>query len=293
MQQPCPHCGYISDRPARFCRQCGNALFAENDVTTATTKNYSPHQPPTASPNQPYPSSYGANAGLDDRVRDTSRFYRPPAAYGYDVPAPKKSKAGLWILFSFLALLIIGGGFLTYVLTVVRNHSSAVVAPVAEQVEQEVQQKIAEEVARAQEAAVRAQEEAMRKQEEALRRAAEASSGIPAPPPAPPAPPAPGELPAGIEKYKYPKATVNQSASLVGNEFVHMLTSDSVATVRDYYQKIAGPPAIKGSDVDGEKVIFQIPGSPSTIITVSPDEDSPGKTQIVILRTKYQIPKLN
>jgi hypothetical protein len=130
--------------------------------------------------------------------------------------------------------------------------------------------------------------EDMKRAADDARRAAE--EGVGAAPPAPPPPPAPGQAPAGLQQYKYPGAEMTQSAAVAGNEFVKMLTEDSVSEVREYYQQRLGAPVISG---DEESVVFQIPGSPTTIIAITPDEDNAGKTQITVFRSRFQIPKLN
>jgi hypothetical protein len=225
---------------------------------------------------------------------ETSRFYRPPAppdypnyAANYQAAEPKKSGAGKWVLIALLCFLLVGGGIGTMVIWALRARQVAEkFVPDAEEIAERVREEIEQEMERAKEDARRAIED-MKRAEEDARRAAE--EGGATTPPAPP-PAAPGALPAGLQQYRYPGAEITQSASVVGNEFVKMLTEDSVSEVREYYQRRLGSPVIKGDD---ERVVFQIPGSPATIIAITPDEDNEGKTQITVFRSRFQIPKLN
>ncbi|MFN0112139.1 MAG: hypothetical protein ACKVZH_25025, partial [Blastocatellia bacterium] len=66
---------YMSDRPARFCRQCGSQLFAESDVTSATTRNYS-QQPPPQFAEQPQ-AGYSPGSWAEQPA-NTSPFYQAP-----------------------------------------------------------------------------------------------------------------------------------------------------------------------------------------------------------------------
>ena len=68
-----------SDRPTRFCRQCGAQLFVENEATSATTRQYAPQQ--SANPyDAPYQSQLAQVQSAPDRrfnnqTPDTSRLY--------------------------------------------------------------------------------------------------------------------------------------------------------------------------------------------------------------------------
>ena len=70
-----------------------------------------------------------------------------------------------------------------------------------------------------------------------------------------------------------------------------MSTHDSVSEVRDYYKKQFGDPMVE--DEDGDTVIFQIPGSPTIVITINEDNRDPDKTEITLIRTNLEIPKMN
>ncbi len=280
MQQPCQSCGYISDRPARFCRQCGAQLINENEATSAPTRNYAPNQPPQTSPDQPYSPQSGAAGGWNQQPPETTRFYQPPAVQNYEAPPQKKTRWALWLLIGLLSFFVIGGSIAGILISTIRARQ-----PYGDLV-RDIERDVEEQVRRAQEQA--------REAEERAREAAEQARESGGAPPAPPPPPAPGkDLPAGLEKYTYPEAEVEQSINVIGNEIVKMATTDNVSRVAEFYIKVAGQPTIKTKEDEGEKYIFQVQGPPSTIITVSPDEANAGKTQIVVLRSNYKIPKFN
>ncbi|MCG3145319.1 MAG: hypothetical protein HONDAALG_02909 [Gammaproteobacteria bacterium] len=205
-----------------------------------------------------------------------------PANYQY--PEPKKSGAWKWVLITLLCVVLVSGGIGVMVISAIRAKQRAeVFMPSSEEIEARVREQIQAELERA-------KEEAARAAEEANRAAEDAGAAVPQPPPPPPAP---GGLPAGMDRYKYPNAEVKGSSAVLGNEFARMTTSDSVSKVRDFYKKQVGDPIINNKDESDESVIFQVPGSPMIIITVNQDEEDPDKTQIVVLRSRFQIPKMN
>jgi hypothetical protein len=99
------------------------------------------------------------------------------------------------------------------------------------------------------------------------------------------APPASVREP-GLEKYKYPNSTLENSVNVFGSEVLEMTTSDSVKKVSDYYKKQLGAPMIED---DGRAVVFQVNGSPMTIITINQDEEDPDKTRITGARTNLKM----
>jgi hypothetical protein len=254
MQQPCSRCGYLSDRPARFCRQCGAALFTETDATSATTRNY-PHQADVAP------------AGAEASVPETSRFYRPPVApdhpmyANYPVAgqpvARKKSSAGWWILIALLSLLLLGSGLIVMVSNALKGRLSPPVA--SRPVE-----------------------------------APDALPGGPPPPLPPPAPGEAGnasELPMELRRYAYDGAEVKNTVNVMGNQLVTMTTGDDIKTIREHYQKLLGPPMVETSDKAGKTLLFQTSDSPMVLITIQPDEDDSGKNQITLTRSPF-VPKM-
>jgi hypothetical protein len=252
MQQPCHRCGFVSDRPARFCRQCGAQLFVENEATSATTRQYAQQQ--SANPyDAPYQSQLAqVQSAPDNRSNDqtpeTSRLYYDPMAPNYNnYPADyqqavvKKSGALKWILITLMCILLVSGAISVMVIWAIHA-----IKPTANQAE-----------------------------------GAPEAPGAPAPPPPPPAPAVQG---AGLEKYKYPNAKVEKSVRVLGAETVMMTTDDSFSEVRDYYQKRLGSPMIE--DEADETVVFKISDSPTILITINPDKDGSDKTQITVFRSK-------
>src|SRR5215510_14850121 len=188
MQQPCHRCGFVSDRPARFCRQCGAQLFVENEATSATTRQYAPQQP--AFPyDAPYQSQLAqVQSAPDNRYNnqtpDTSRLYYDPMAPNYpNYPADyqqavvKKSGPLKWILITLMCILLVSGAISVMVIWAIRATQQT--------------------PAQAEEAPV--------------------APGAPAPPP-----PVQG---AGLEQYKYPNARVENSVRAFGNEAMTMTTT--------------------------------------------------------------------
>jgi hypothetical protein len=285
MEQPCSQCGYVPDRPSRFCRQCGAPRFAENETTSAATRPQPQSQAADPNVDAPYISVYAQDAMRTGETPDTSRLYRPPMPQGYgdhQFPESRKSGAGKWILIALCCLLLVGGGVVIAVISAIRSRPEVVnIDPITRTIEEQIRSRVEEELRRV-------EEEARRAEEEALRKAGEAGPGEP-----PPEPPEPGDLPAELGQFKYPNAQITGSSSIFGNEFVRMETADSINKVKDHYKKQLGDPVIKGKGESGEGVIFQIPGPPSTLIIIGQDKNDSGKTEIGIFRSGFQLPKLN
>ena len=282
MQQPCSRCGYISDRPARFCRQCGAQLVNENEITSATTRNYEART--TGGSSAEPPRTW--QSPMQDAPPETARFYQPPApgayapppAYGYSAPpAPRKSSAAPWLIVLFLAALLMGGGLLGAVGYFTRNRAVRPPVSAPEEIAGLEEQRIREEIDRAMQEARQAIEEAKQQAEDGVR------DGLPPAPPAPPAAPGAGSL----DKYKYDKAEIVETNSFLGNDVLRMETSDPIDKVRDHYQKLAGAPIVSTRKNDEQTYIFQVPGSPSIVIIVTPSEEDPSVTNIQIARTKF------
>src|SRR5262249_60424280 len=114
-------CGFVSDRPTRFCRQCGAQLFVENEATSATTRQYAPQQSAN-SYDAPYQSQLAQvrpapDNRSNDQTPDTSRLYYDPMAPNYpNYPADyqqgvvKKSGASHYILITLMCILLVSGG---------------------------------------------------------------------------------------------------------------------------------------------------------------------------------------
>jgi len=256
MQRPCHRCGFVSDRPTRFCRQCGAQLFVENEATSAATRQYTPQQ--SANPyDAPYQSQLAQvqsapNNRSNDQTPETSRLYYDPMAPNYpnysadyQQPVVKKSGALKWILITLMCILLVSGAISVMVIYAIHA-----IKPPANQAE-----------------------------------GAPVAPGAPAPPPPPPV------QGAGLERYKYPNARVENSVRVLGNETMTMTTDDSVREVRDYYQKRLGSPMSENEDE--ASVVFKISDSPMILITINQDKDDSDRTQITVVRTNVQLPKMN
>src|SRR5262245_23223254 len=261
MQQPCPRCGYISDRPARFCRQCGTPLFAETETTGAATRNYEPRQ--TDQPSSTSQPLSGRGPGL--HVQETTRFYQPPAApnfSAYPVEQPRKSRAGLWILIAFLSLVLVGGGMIGLVSYAIRSsHQANNQPPLPPDFGEQVQKQVEKEIEEALKGISQSQQESERARQEAERAQKEAGSPDSAPPP----PSLPPPAATGLDNYKYPNATVDRPVKFLGNEALSMITDDSFNKVKGFYQKLMGDPMVQSEDQSEEsekKVIFHSSGPP-------------------------------
>lgn len=259
MEQPCSRCGYISDRPARFCRQCGSQMFVENEVTSATTQNYAQQNPPQYSEPQSDYSGYRPG-GWAEQTPNTSRLYRPPDAPVYEqMAAPKKSGWVKWVLISLAAFFLL-----------------AVVAGVG--IVYWASQKVSQAV------------------EEARR---DFPQGIPLPadPPAPPGDPsAPTTTKATLDDFKYPGATVVTSAKAPFTQTLVMTTSDDLNKVKEFYDKKFSE-TFKNSDGkiqvnEDEKYVYTSLTFPMMVITLEPDNAQSDKTKITLAHIKVQAPNL-
>jgi hypothetical protein len=266
MEQACPGCGFVSDRPSRYCRQCGKQLFVENELTSAETRNYDPNRAQAA--NTPYPPHHGSWGNEMKEVQETARFYRPPLASNHDVPEKKKSRLGLWIMLAVPFFFLFGGGLVVLVVQALRPPQPVI--PSVKDVTAEIQREM-----------------------ERMSRELEQAKRFP-PPPQPPLPPgAPQtDIPVVFDKYKYPNAQIDQKVSAIGSEFIKMSTTDTVDIVKDFYKRITGvSPLAQSKENEKEKVIFQTSNSPPILVIISPDDELPSRTQIVLIRSGFQIPR--
>src|SRR5262249_33692410 len=136
MQQPCHRCGFVSDRPTRFCRQCGAQLLVENEATSATTRQYAPQQPANQY-DAPYQSQLAqAQFAPDNRfvnqTPDTSRLYHdlmepnlPNYPGNYQQVAVKKSGALKWILITLICVALVSGSISVMVISAIRSNRNA------------------------------------------------------------------------------------------------------------------------------------------------------------------------
>lgn len=263
MQQPCSSCGYISDRPARFCRQCGSQLYAETESSSAETRNYGRQTPPQYVEQPPQYVPYVPGQAFNDQTPNTSPFYTPPAVPQYQYPAveQKSSSWGKWILISLLTFLCIiifsvVGMFYLGKRWVENNIDLATGnRPVVVEV-----------------------------------------PPIPDAPPAPDAPAAVDQI-GSLDSFKYPGASIIESKIEPIARTISMTTDDDPETVKEYYdQKFKetfknSPTAIDSKD--GNHYTYASLSNPMLTIEIQPDEQNPGKTHISISRVEVRIPPIN
>ncbi len=270
MQQPCHKCGYLSDRPTRFCRRCGTQLFVENEASSATTRQYVAQQtadPPANPYDAPYQSPlaqsrFAQERRVDYQPPDTSQLYRGQTPQNYPNYPPnyqptreKQSGAWKWVMITLFCVLLVGGGIGAMMISAIRaTHNPGDTAPVTEP---------------------------------------PVEVGIV--PPAPPAPPAPpgGEAPIDLGKYKYPGAIIDNQVRVLGNEVLNMRTRDSFDDVKKFYQLLIGEPVIESNEDGAQKLVFQSAGQTSVLVSIQPDDTHFGHMQIVVVRSGFQFPKLD
>ena len=270
MQQACSRCGYTSDRPARFCRQCGSQLFAETDVTSATTRNYSQQnyaQPPVQfAEQQPADYAPGFSAASyspgtwSDQTPNTSRLYQAPQ---YQVPAVDQKKNfswGKWIFLSFLTFLLLSmmavGAFIWW----------------------------------GKEAVQRALRDGDTSQPVVI-----TEPSIPGVPLPPEAPPAPQTAAVSLESLKYPDSTVVESTKAPFTEKLAFTTNDDLETVKQFYDKkfaeIFKNSATNIQTQDEEKYVYVAWSQPMITIEIEPDKKDSDKARISVVKVTAPIPK--
>lgn len=235
MKWNCPDCERDATYGARFCRTCGARLTPEAEVTADTTRRYSPQQVAAAqsvAPGNPQ-SSYPAQPTVPPVTAsvDTARFYQAPVQ---SVPPnqvndkPRRNLMALWIILALFLAVIIGGGVILFTAVNRAARRPVVVTIPSAGIPEGV------------------------------------PGGIPHPPNAPPAPPAPGAASLTAEQLQYPGATIVNNVSLMGQRVTEMKTSDDIAQVSQYYQKLLGNDGRIENRGDG-KIVFLREG-PSTIV---------------------------
>jgi hypothetical protein len=235
----------------------------ESEATSAATRPQPSINPYDAPYQSQLAQSWSTQEGrFDNQTPDTSRLYGAPMEQNYpNNPAiyqqagAKKSGAVKWVLITLLCVLLVSGGIGAMVISAIHAKRDA-----ARQIADEFRKKLEEELERA-------------------RREAELGGAPPGAPPPPAPPPPPGGV--SLEQYKYPNAQVKGSFGILGNDFMVMVTSDSVEEVKDYYKEKLGDPIFE--DEDSEAVVFQIPNSPMTLI-INEDNNHSEKTKITISR---------
>lgn len=274
----CSTCNYESPGSAKFCRQCGAPLFAENDLSGASTRNYGRQAPaPAVAVSAPLPPSVADVVGAD-----TARHYQPPQAFVQPVSntAPINtggSKLKSWQLVAFILLvLFVGIGIGAFLAPGRRDHRAIPPLPPEEmgrlnaEAQMHAQQQLAEHM-----------REMQNQARELAQHAAGAGIAIA---------PAPGDVqPLDLNEYEYPGATIGSYSRLPGNEMMQLRTKDPFDAIRGFYQKKLGKPLLFINDGDDDRsLVFQSNTAPTVVVTVNHDDDSDGWV-IVVTRAPFQI----
>lgn len=290
--QTCSTCNYESPGSAKFCRQCGAPLFAESDLSGASTRNYGRQEPApavAAAVSAPLPPSVADIIGAN-----TARHYQPPQAFVQPVvnTAPitgSSSKFRSWRLFLFImAVLFIGVAMGRLFLP--GNHREQIVSPeelarLDAHAQMQIQQQHMADLIR--EAQNRTREEQSRLREaqrqalELAQRAAEAGAPVAA---------SDGK-PLNLDQYEYPGAAVGNYSRIPGSEMLQARTRDSFNAIKEYYQGKLGKPLLYINNEDDDKsLFFQSNTSPVVFVSVEHDDDS-DRWLITITRAPFQFPQ--
>src|SRR5499426_2352287 len=294
MQQACKQCGYESPETDKFCRQCGDQLPMENEVSAATTLNHG-----RVEPNPPV-ASVGTER-LPPSVRDvitadTERYYsppqyasapanieRPPVYAPIDPAKPSRLKAfsgfmkGLFMFLLVAALLVTTGMAVRFSME-------------ADEAWRRLNERVRSGEGREQ-AGGRAQnawdqmEEALQLANEAAEKAARAGATLTIS----------GEKPIDLNKYAYPGAQVESMIDSKGNEALSLLANDDFDDVQKYYDRLLGKPVLQVA-VDRwgnqrKKLLYQTSTLPSILVKV--EEIDRRRVKITILNSFLRFPRFN
>ncbi len=287
--QTCSSCNYESPASAKFCRQCGAPLYAENDLSGASTRNYGRQE---AAPAMPVSAPLPPPSVADLFGANTARHYQAPPVYVQPVinTAPitgSSSKFRSWWLIAFVLLILFVGVGVGRLLVPGPNRDEMPVSPEhlaqmeAHAQMQAQQQMMADRIREAQERAREAQDrirEAQERARELAERAAESGAALT---------PSDGK-PLDLSKYEYPGANVGNYSHITGYEMMQLRTKDSFDAIKDFYQKKLGKPLLFINDGDDDKsLFFQSNTSPAVFVSVEHDDDS-DRWQITITRAPFQ-----
>jgi hypothetical protein len=292
MQQYCHICGYETSGNDRFCRQCGGSLISENEVSTATTRNYGR---PENTPSPANVSSGRLPPSIGDAIAgETERYYHaPPAPNWVSNTAPIKSKFRSWRWIALFLVLFIGAALGAMVTASFSHRDNLPIPPEefarmeAQRHQDEIRSQIEDRMREAQDRAREAQErqmEALERAREAADRAREAGAAIAVA----------NEKLLDLTEYEYPGATVSSSIRIPGHEILNMTTPDSFDKIREHFQKKLGKPIIEINEPWEKKLLFQSTASgaaPSISVSVETDHQNNGQLKISVLRSPFQLAK--
>lgn len=270
----CPTCGSETFASARFCRQCGAALFADGDILERAGRQYAR---PDANPAVATVDSAPLPPSIADAIAaDTMRYPQPPQAAQSAYASPAHSagsppavptaslgrkrrllKWGVPVL-----TLVIGCGIGAAINE--ESQRGRVYLSQAERTRLEQMRRedalnrarldlVADQRERAKEDIERQMEEVQRAREEA-ERAAERGGPVVA-----------GEQPLNLSGFEYPGATSGQYSRIPGREMMTQMTGDNFETITQYYQLKLGPPL---AQISGKQALFQSAGPTPVAVLV-------------------------
>jgi hypothetical protein len=293
--QTCSTCNYESPSNAKFCRQCGAPLFAESDLSGASTRNYGRQEPApavAAAVSAPLPPSVADIIGAN-----TARHYQPPQAFVQPVinTAPINTSVSkprnLRLVAIILLVLFVGLGLgrlfapsRSFDRTPVPMSPEETIRLDMEAQRHVQQQMMADRIREAQDRAREAQDrvrEAQERARELAERAAAEGAVI-----------ATGDVkPLDLSQYEYPGANVGNYSRIPGYEMLQLRTKASFDTIKEFYQGKIGKPLLFINDGDDDKsLFFQSNTTPAVFVTVEHDDDS-GRWLITITRAPFQFPQ--
>lgn len=305
MQLPCKKCGFESPEDDHFCRQCGAALSAENEVSSAATINYGRQEarrPSVGMHTGPLPPSVA-----DSIAGETDRFYRPPQAVtppvGYPPQPmfypPSKPEPSSWG--KSIGGFFRGIFFFLLVAGLVGATGAAVFFSQEARRERDRRDNIERRIPNRSDPNERAND-AWQQFEEAIRladTASESARNVGA------TIGSTDNKPVDLSKYAYKNASEDAAIYNPGDETLSMTTKDSLEDVRKYYENLAGKPVLqahneiydRGQNWKLRKMIYQI-STPSPILVrveetyqySGPDQDR-RQVRITILRTILHFPQ--
>ncbi len=292
--QTCSSCQFESPLGAKFCRQCGAPMFAENDLSGASTRNYGRQEAAFApAGSAPLPPSIG-----DVISSDTARYYpqpaqAPAAPQAFLAPsvstAPLRRKFMNWRVFAFFLVLLVGIG-LGVIFSNLHFNEGQITDPVelarldAQAAELARQQEMADQIREAQDQAREAQDrirETAQHARELAEQAAAAGAVL-----------APSEAkPLDLSPFEYPGAATGNYSRISGSEMVQMRSKDSFDAILQHYQKKLGKPLMLMTDDEDKSAFFQSTAAPAVFVSIEKDDENEGFWKITITRAPFQFPQ--
>jgi hypothetical protein len=317
--QKCSTCNYQSPEGAKFCRQCGAPLYAENELTSAGTRNYGRQEsaPALSAPLPARPPSV-----VDAFGSETARYYQAPAAApgagtsnlpnvgipnagphvgpsfypaasayvppaGYAAPREAKRrwrKALKWTGATFMLFIAVGIG------AGINQESNRNRVNLSPEDRARLERLRAEDRLNRNATGAIVEFNSLIKEEierrmEDIERAKEdarraAERGLPVL----------AEKPLNLNEYEYPDATSSQYSRIPGKELLTLRTKDDFDTIVAHYQTKLGKPYAITNDRNNRRALFQTASTPSITVLVQETNDR-NREKVSILRSPFPFPK--